>query len=208
MLTIHGKRQSRAGRCLWTLEELGLPYRQIATDPFAGETRTQDYLALSPMAKVPVLIDDNVVLPESVAITYYLAAKVNSDLWPSNLVGQARVLQWSSWATTEVEFHFTLIVREMRRAAGGTPDTGVIATCLSAITDTMVALETWLASGHAYVAGDDFTIGDINTAFPVMGVATRIDMTAFPRTVEWLARCTGRPAWQRVLAIDEAALAA
>lgn len=205
MLTIYGKKQSRAGRCLWALEELGLAYRQLPVDPFAGDTRTAGYLALNPMAKVPTLVDGDFVLSESVAINIYLAAKQGSPLWPSDLQAQARVNQWSSWATTEIEYHFTQIVREMRRAAGGTPNQELIAGCLAAVSETMGALEAWLAAGNAYVAGDSFTVGDINTAFPIMGVSQKIDMTPFPTVQAWLGRCVGRDAWKRVMAIDEAA---
>lgn len=208
MLTIYGKKQMRTGRCLWALEELGLPYRLVPCDPFAGETRTPEFLALNPMAKVPVLVDGDFVLTESVAINAYLAAKAETPLWPADIRKIARINQWSSWAITEIEFHFTIMIREIRRAAGGAPDPNVISTCLGAVSETLGTLEAWLADGHDYVAGDAFTIGDINAAFPIAGVSTRIDMSPFPRVSDWLQRCISRPAWQRVQAIDEAALAA
>ena len=208
MLTIYGKKQLRTGRCLWALEELGLPYRLVPVDPAAGGTRTPEFLKLNPMAKVPVLVDGDFVLTESVAINAYLASKVETPLWPTDPKVVARIHQWSSWAITEVEFHFTVMVREIRRAAGGAPDQAVIAGCLASVAETLQTLEAWLAAGNVYVAGDDFTIGDINAAFPVNGISGRLDMTSFPHVRDWLARCTGRPAWQRVQAIDEAALAA
>jgi glutathione S-transferase len=208
MITIYGKKQLRTARCLWALEELGLPYRLVPSDPSAGDTRTAEYLRLNPMGKVPVLVEDDFVLTESVAINAYLASKIDTPLWPKDPKTVARIHQWSSWAITEVEFHFTVMVRELRRAAGGPPDPQVISGCLSAVAETLKALESWLADGHAYVAGDAFTIGDINTAFPISGISSRIDMAPFPHIRDWLERCTSRPAWQRVQAIDEAALAA
>lgn len=205
MLEIYGTKPSRVARCLWALEELGLPYRQIAVP----DSRSGSFLALNPMGKVPVLVDGDFVLTESVAINAYLAGKAPTPLLPANPQSRARIDQWSSWAITEVEFHFTVMVRELRRAgaAGEGPNGELVSACLAGVVDTLAALENYLAAGNAYVAGDSFTIGDINTCFPIAGIAPRIDMTAFPAISDWLTRCTARPAWQRVQAIDESSLA-
>jgi glutathione S-transferase len=186
------------------LEELGLPYRQLAVP----DSKADSFLALNPMGKVPVLVHDGFVLTESVAIACYLAAQAQSDLLPGEPRLRARIDQWTSWTITELEFHFTVMVRELRRAgeAGEAPDAALISACLKGVTDTLGALECHLAAGNAYVAGDTFTVGDINAAFPIAGIAAKIDMTAFPSVSDWLARCTARPAWQRVLAIDDSAL--
>lgn len=206
MLTIYGTKPSRVARCLWALEELGLPYRQLPVP----DSKAAEFLALNPMGKVPVLVDGDFILTESVAITAYLATLAPNALLPTDARSRARMDQWTSWAITEVEFHFTVMVREIRRAgqAGETPDGAVIGACLTGVTDTLGALEQHLAAGHAYVAGDTFTLGDINTAFPIAGIAPRIDMARFPAIADWLARCTARPAWQRVQAIDDSALLA
>ncbi len=204
-LTLYGGLQTRAGRCLWALEELGLPYRLVPLLPSAGETRTPTYLARNPLGKVPTLVHDDVVLTESTAINAYLAELAPTPLWPADARGRARVHQWSSWATTELEYHLTVMVREVRRAAPGAPDTAVIKACLEGCEATMAALEAHLAH-HTHVAGEAFTIGDVNTAFSVNFVASRIAMDRFPKAQAWLARCLARPAWARVTAINEAAL--
>lgn len=206
MLTIYGTKPSRVARCLWALEELSLPYRQLPVP----DSKAAEFLALNPMGKVPVLVDGDFILTESVAITAYLATLTPNTLLPTDARSRARMDQWTSWAITEVEFHFTVMVREIRRAgqAGEAPDGAVVGNCLAGVTDTLGALEKHLAAGHAYVAGDVFTLGDINTAFPIAGIAPRIDMSRFPAIADWLARCTARPAWQRVQAIDDSALLA
>lgn len=204
MLTIYGNKPQRVVRCLWTLEELGVAYQQIGVSDKAGRA----FRALNPAGKTPVLVDGDFILTESCAINTYLAAKEESSLLPNDPQTRARVDQWTSWAITEVEFHFTIMVREIRRAgaAGEAPDKAVIGECLGAVSETLAALETHLAAGNAYVAGDAFTIGDINTCFPVAGISGQIDMTPFPKIADWIARCTAREAWQRVQAIDESKL--
>ena len=204
MLKIYGKKPTRVVRCLWALEELGLPYELVLTDFLAGETRTPEYLALNPMGKVPVLVDGDFVLAESVAINSYLAAKVApTPLFPNDVKVQAQINQWSSWAITELEFHFTTMVREIRRAggAGEDPDKAVVGACLAAFAELFVVLDAKLATS-AYLAGEVFTIADINVAFLASGLSTRLDMAPYANVSDWLARCTARPAWHRVQAME------
>lgn len=210
MLTIYGNLQSRTSRCLWALEELGLPYRHVPLAPSSAETRTTTYLALNPSGKVPTLVENDFILTESVAINYYLMSKTPNQLWPSSPQAQARVYQWSSWAATELEYPLTMIVREMRRAtaAGTIPDQEFISGCLQSAETILGVLESYLASGPEYVAHADFSVGDINTAISVSFIAPRVDMTRFPDTKAWLERCFARPSWQRVQAIDEEELRA
>ncbi len=56
--------------------------------------KSEAFLKLNPTGKVPVLVDDNLVLTESNAILKYLAHKYSSPLWPSDAVLQAQVLKW------------------------------------------------------------------------------------------------------------------
>ncbi|ALQ02614.1 MULTISPECIES: glutathione S-transferase family protein [Pseudomonas] len=202
MLTIYGNLQSRTSRCLWALEELGLAYRREPLVAASEQTRTEDYRALNPSGKVPTLVDGDFVLTESVAITYYLASKAPSPLWPTTPHALARVFQWSNWAATDLELPLSTIMREMRRAtaAGTPPDQEVIGSALGAAAVTLGSLEAYLANGPQFIAGDDFSVGDINTAVSVSFVAPRVDMAAYPATKAWLERSFSRPAWQRVQA--------
>ena len=203
MLKIYGKKPTRIVRCLWALEELGLPYELVSTDFLAGETRTPEFLALNPMGKVPVLVDDDFILTESTAINAYLAAKASpTPLWPKDIQTSARILQWTSWAITEVEFHFTSLIREIRRAGAvdAQPDAAVVGACMASIGDLFAIFDAELAQ-TPYLIGDEFTMADINVAFIASGLSARLDMALYPHVSDWLDRCTARPAWQRVQAL-------
>ena len=65
-LTLYYQPNTRAGRPRWLLEELGVPYELDRSDA---------YRTLHPLAKVPALRDDDMVMFESVAICIYLADK-------------------------------------------------------------------------------------------------------------------------------------
>lgn len=65
-----GGARSRAMRVLWMLEELGQTYSVVNAMPGSDEVR-----AVNPTGKVPALVEDGVVLPDSVAIMTYLTDK-------------------------------------------------------------------------------------------------------------------------------------
>src|SRR5215472_6785929 len=115
MLRIYGWKRSRAARCMWVMEELGLTYEQIPLNPHAGETRTPEYLALNPAGKIPTLVHDGFVLTESAAISWYLASTFPGTLLPRDPKLAAKVQQWTSWALTELEPLLVGIMRENRR---------------------------------------------------------------------------------------------
>ena len=95
MLRLYGSARSRALRVLWMAGELGLKFDHKDWLPRAPETRTPEYLALNPNARVPTIDDDGFILSESMAINFYLAKKHKSALYPADPKNEARALQWS-----------------------------------------------------------------------------------------------------------------
>ena len=71
--------QTRSGRAIWMLEELGVDYDLELVD-IRGEDRSDSeaFLATSPMGKVPALEDGDVRMAESAAICLYLADRYSS----------------------------------------------------------------------------------------------------------------------------------
>src|SRR5690349_4430037 len=83
------------------LAETGAPFEDVPVDLAAGAQRQPAFLALNPHGKIPVLVHDGFVLPESNAILFYLA-----ETFPAaRLVGptaqdRARALEWCDFAST------------------------------------------------------------------------------------------------------------
>src|SRR6185503_3256491 len=103
MLRIYGAAKSRALRTLWMAGELGLSYDHKNYLPRAPETKTPEFLALNPNARVPTIDDDGFVLSESMAINFYLAKKHKSALYPADPKHEALALQWSLWETDRLD---------------------------------------------------------------------------------------------------------
>jgi len=68
MLQLYGNSLSRAMRCMWILEEMGLPYELIKKTTQPEDLQSPEYLRLNPNARIPTLVDGSVVIWESMAI--------------------------------------------------------------------------------------------------------------------------------------------
>src|SRR6516165_10673793 len=68
MLQLYGNARSRAMRCLWMLEEVGQPYQLIEKSTRTDELQSVEYIRLNPNARIPTLVDGDLVLWESMAI--------------------------------------------------------------------------------------------------------------------------------------------
>jgi len=95
---------TRSIRARWTLQELGVDFEPIVVDLVAGDHRKPEFLQLNPAGKIPVLVDGDLVLTESVAIVLYLAEKYpDRGLLPTDPLERAEVNRWLLFTTTELE---------------------------------------------------------------------------------------------------------
>jgi glutathione S-transferase len=198
MLTLYGVKKSRAVRCMWVMEELGLEFTHIPLNPHVGETRTSDYLALNPSGKIPTLVHDGFALTETMAINLYLASNFGGALLPKDAHNVAKVHQWTSWALTELEPALMAIVREGRRPKDKIDDTRIE----DARTDIhkMIAtvLEPQLAQ-RDYILQGGITLADLTVASVASSLqAFEISLDAHQAVAAWMKRCFARPAWLRV----------
>lgn len=74
MLTLHHCHETRSMRSLWLLHELGLPF-DLRIYPFDRTLRSDAYLTLNPVGRVPALEIDGEVIWESGAITEVLCER-------------------------------------------------------------------------------------------------------------------------------------
>src|SRR5262245_17345205 len=103
MLQLYGNPRSRAMRCLWMLEETGRPYELIEKSTRADDLQTAEYLRLNPNARIPTLVDGDVVLWESMAINIYLAQKYEGPMHFAGAEVLGLATQWSFWAILQME---------------------------------------------------------------------------------------------------------
>ncbi|GAB4359684.1 MAG: glutathione S-transferase family protein [Immundisolibacter sp.] len=200
MLTLYGQYMSRAQRCLWTLEELGVPYQHVKTNQTLGETRTPEFLKINPNGHVPVLKDGDFILWESMAIAMYLAKKFGQgSLWPAGVEDEGQVMQWALWAATEVE---PFVVNYLRHAVLYPPEKRrpeLAEEALEVLPGPLQVLDDVLA-GREYLVGNQFGVADINvsTTLLLADVYKHLGMDRFGHVMAWLDRVAARPAWRKL----------
>jgi len=95
---------TRSIRPRWVLQELEVPFESVTVDLANGEQRTAEFLKINPAGQVPVLVDGDLVLTESVAISIYLSEKYpHKHLLPAGEREKAEVYKWLLFATTALE---------------------------------------------------------------------------------------------------------
>ena len=198
-LTIYGPAQSRAGRALWMAEEIkaanGTGYEHVA-DVFGEDGASAQLLALNPMGQVPVIDDEGLHLPESMAINLYLAKK-HGVLAPGSLEEEAQTLRWCFWAMMAVESTLLEVLFAARGLAGHDEDPEAAAAGIEKLQKPLGVLDAALA-GTEYLVGDQFSVADLNVAAVLSWTAMAgVDLAPFPNLAGWLERCLGREAFAK-----------
>src|SRR5262245_31561175 len=198
-IRLYGIPQSRTSRCLWMLEELGVPYENVPVS-FVGEAQKPDFLKINPNGRIPALDDDGLILFESLAINFHLARKYDGGkgLWPKSADDQSRAVQWSIWAMTEAEPPVMRLLMNRVFLPEAQRNEAEAKAGEEALQKPLRVLEGAL-SGRSYLLGDSFTVADLNVG-AVIGRATTIGkmkLDGTPNVAAWLARCNGRPALGR-----------
>jgi glutathione S-transferase len=164
MLKLHFAPNSRAGRVLWLLEELELPYELNKMAFHPKDLKSDEHRARHPLGRVPVLEDDGVQIWESGAIIdYILERHKNGGLKPnSDSDNFAKYLQWFHYcegmvmpSMNTIVVH-TIILPEERR------DETVLGQAQRLLTRALEPVNEALE-------GKDYLIGDFSGADFMLG---------------------------------------
>src|SRR5262249_51397475 len=155
----------RSIRVRWTLQELGVDFEPVTVNLIAGDHRRPEFLALNPAGKVPVLVDGDVVLAESVAIVTYLAEKYREhELLPVSLEERAQAYKWLLFAATELEQPLWRIVRHTRLYPEDQRLPADVTIARREFTDMAAVLARHMA-GREFVVGAHAGVVDFVTAY-------------------------------------------
>jgi glutathione S-transferase len=180
------------------LEEMGEPYELIEKSTRTDELQSAEYLRLNPNARIPTLVDNGVVLWESMAINLYLTQKYEGPMHCVDAKVLGLAAQWSFWAMLEMEGllldllqHRALLPEFARDASYAERDELLLRKPLEVLNNAL--------SGRDHLVGGNFTVADLNVAsILVWGKMGRLDLSAHPDVARWLDSCLARPAYSRV----------
>lgn len=200
MLKLHFAPNSRAGRIVWLLEELALPYELNRMDFHPKDLKSDEHRKRHPLGRVPVLDDGDVSIYESGAIVeYVLERHKNGGLKPA--VDAAEYPAWLQW------FHYcegmvmppvntivvqTILLPEDRR------DETVLGQARRLLTKALLPVDETLA-------GRDYLIGSFSAADIMLGHAAFMSNRMGCVTDEmtnlksYISRIEERPAFQKAM---------
>ncbi len=186
---------SSSGNCYkirLLLNQLGIVYQRIEIDILKGESRTPEFIKMSPVGKTPVLeIDLGQYLTESNAIIYYLADRTN--FLPSKRWLRAQVMQWLFFEQynhepniATVRFWISILHQseQKREAIIQKQQLGYAA---------LQVMEQHLVT-HDYFVGDRYSIADIALyAYTHVAEEGNFDLSGFPAILAWFDRIIEQP---------------
>jgi len=188
MMKLYGFGPTRSLRALWGLKELGVEFEFIPVNLQAGEHRKPEFLAINPAGKVPVLIDGDLVLPESAAIVLYLAEKYpEKGLMPARLEQRAQVYRWVLFAVTELEQPLWRMAKHRFLY----PENKRLPQDIDLAREDFAAMAAVLErhmQGRQYIVGDRISVADCVTAYLMDWANEHHLLDGFPSLTAYLQR--------------------
>ena len=166
MLKLHFAPNSRAGRIVWLLEELGLPYEMNKMSFHPKDLKSPEHRARHPLGRVPVLDDGDVRIYESGAIVeYVLERHKNGGLKPAvDAPEYPAYLQWFHYCEGMVMPPVNTIVVQTLLLPPERRDETVLG-------QAQRLLGKALAPVDEQLEGRDYLIGDFSAADVMLGHA-------------------------------------
>jgi len=194
MLKVWGRRNSiNVQKVMWAIGELGLAHEHIDAGGSFGGLDTDEYGAMNPNRRVPVIDDDGTVVWESHAIVRYLAAKYGAgSLWPEDAGIRARSDMWTDWVLADLQAAFIGLFWNLYRTPEDQRNWNLIRQGIARSAILFQLLDRHLAE-HAFIAGDALTIGDIPAGAQLYRYfELEIDRPSLPNVEAWYARLQER----------------
>ena len=198
MITVYG--EGRGFRVVWLLEEMGLAYRLRPVDLLVGLEDDTEFLAVNPAGFIPTIVDGDVTMVESIAIMEYLLARHGPTplapaahdpalpayqqflhLGEAGLAGPINVIVASEILAPEAERRNWSTGWALRTF------------------ESLRGLVTRQLARSSYLAGESFTAADISVTYALEFAQRTGNAVLGEIERAYVARTTGRAAYQRAM---------
>jgi glutathione S-transferase len=195
-MKLYGSKNSRSIRPVWALEEANATYEYQRIWMMKGEGHTPAFKAINPAGKIPVLVDGDLTLTESMAQVFYIAEKFpNAKLIPSDSKARAQMYRWVFYAATEVEPPLWAIAQHRFALPEDKRVPQLEPTSMWLLGRGLRVLEKTLTT-REFIAGDSFTVADILVAHCITwAISAKIDSMG-DACLAYVGRMKQRPAYQ------------
>lgn len=196
-LVFYTNPMSRGQIARWMLEEVGAEYRTEVLQ-YGPEMKSEDFLAVNPMGKVPTIRHGDVVVTEAAAICAYLA-----DVFPEAGLApppgeRGAYYRWMFFAAGPLEA--ATINRALKFEVPPERESMIGYGTLEAVLDTLEAA----VSASEYIAGANFSAADVYVGSHLSFAFQFGSLEKRPAFVDYWSRLENRPARLRAQEIDGA----
>lgn len=184
--------------------EAKISYEPVVIDIMTGEHKKGPFLEVNPRGLVPVIEDDGFVLTESSAILKYLAEKVGSPAYPTDLRKRARVNERMDWINTEIyrELGYNLVYPQLLPHHARSPEVAQDATVSwgkEKAASSLALFDAHAIGSRPHVCGDEMTIADYFAAELIYaGSLIGESYGKYPNIRRWLETMKRLPSWRQV----------
>ncbi|AKJ00868.1 glutathione S-transferase [Archangium gephyra] len=179
------------------LHQLGIPFEAVETEMGTKGTRSLEFKAKNPIAKVPTVeLEPGVFLAESNAILWYFAE--GTPFIPTDKLERARMLQWMFFEQYSHEPY--VAVARAWIAFFGTPP-GKERELEERIQKGYAALDVMEGelSKRPFFAGERYSLADITLyAYTHVAEEGRFDLARYPAIRAWFERVQAQPRHLRI----------
>ncbi|MGB5448086.1 MAG: glutathione S-transferase [Woeseiaceae bacterium] len=183
--------QTRSTRAIWMLEETGVKYEMELVDIRSPDRKnSKEFLAASPMGKVPAIVDGDVAMSESAAICIYVADRYAAgELAPAiDDASRGQYLYWTIYTPAVVEpamsEKFSKV--EPNRGRNGWGDF-----------DSMIKVFDEALEDKQWILGDRFTAADVMLGSSAVFMRMFEMLPATKNIGDYADRCLARPAFKK-----------
>jgi glutathione S-transferase len=213
MIVVHHLNNSRSQRVLWLLEELGVPYEVTRYERDAKTMLAPPSLmAIHPLGKSPIIVDDGVTVAESGAVVEYLIERYGGGrlIPPAGTPQRLRYTYWLHYAEGSAmpPLLLKLVFDRVANAPSPWPISAIARRIAGKVQNAFIGpqlkrhldyMEAELTA-HPWFAGEEFTAADIQMSFPLEAAASRAGLNAGrPQLIGFLQRIHARDAYKRAL---------
>jgi glutathione S-transferase len=202
MIKFYHTATSFTSRRVWmTLIEKGFEFEAIEVQ-LNGEQFQPEFLARNPFHHIPVLVDGELTVVESLAILDYLEAKYPQPcMVPADPTDRAKVRMVEMVSVNELAPALIPLYPKMLGLGAGDPE--AIAESLSKIA-TILQFFEGLLDDRPFFGSNTITLADTvaSTMLSALSLAN-IPLNSYPKLKTWLAMIETRPSWSATLATSE-----
>jgi glutathione S-transferase len=178
-----------------------LPVEEVTVDLFAGDQFKPEFAAINPNCAVPVLEDGEFRLSESSAILKYLADKIVSPTYPSDLKLRAKINAAMDWFNTGFyngfghQFCYQQVIPQLQIADESARNI-VIARGKAMAEKYLSVLNDHMIGANNYVCGPSITLADyLGAGITTVGDVTGCNFAQWSNVQRWIATMKSRPNW-------------